>query len=331
MDPSTDHAALFADERRLVWSLCYRMTGSAADADDLTQETFLRAIERPPARTDMPWRPWLVRVAMNLARDALRRRRRFAQRQPWLPSPIETGDESAPPAYELPPESGSPTEGRYELLESVSFAFLLALEALTPGQRAVLLLRDVFDYSVRETADALGMNEPAVKTAHHRARRAMAGYDRERCVPTAARQARTSDALWRFMTALQADDVPALEALLAEGVRSISEGGEFAAAHNVVKGRHRVLRLMRGLMRHLGTQHLGRPHGERVAGPHDRLPPHRPALRSARRHARRRRRGRPDHGDPHRPRVAQADGGLEALDKTKDERRRTKGAFVFGL
>jgi len=252
MDPSTDHAALFADERRFVWSLCYRMTGSAADADDLTQETFLRAIERPPVRTDMPWRPWLVRVAMNLARDALRRRRRFAQRQPWLPSPIETGDESAPPAYELPPESGSPTEGRYELLESVSFAFLLALEALTPGQRAVLLLRDVFDYSVRETADALGMNEPAVKTAHHRARRAMAGYDRERCVPTAARQARTGDALWRFMTALQADDVPALEALLAEGVRSISEGGEYAAAHNVVKGRHRVLRLMRGLMRHLG-------------------------------------------------------------------------------
>jgi RNA polymerase sigma-70 factor (ECF subfamily) len=252
MDPSTDHAALFADERRFVWSLCYRMTGSAADADDLTQETFLRAIERPPARTDLAWRPWLVRVAMNLARDALRRRRRFAQRQPWLPSPIETGDESAPPAYELPPESGSPTEGRYELLESVSFAFLLALEALTPGQRAVLLLRDVFDYSVRETADALGMNEPAVKTAHHRACRAMAGYDRERCVPTAARQARTGDALWRFMTALQADDVPALEALLAEGVRSISAGSD-AAAHNVVKGRHRVLRLMRGLMRHLGS------------------------------------------------------------------------------
>ncbi len=252
MSASTDHAALFADERRFVWALCYRMTGIAADADDLTQETFLRAIERPPERTDMPWRPWLVRVAMNLARDALRRRRRFAQRQPWLPAPVDTGEESAPPAYELPPESGSPTEGRYELLESVSFAFLLALEALTPGQRAVLLLRDVFDYTVRETADALGMNEPAVKTAHHRARRAMASYDRDRCVPTADRQARTGDALFRFMSALQSDDVPALEALLADGVRSISEGGEYAAAHNVVAGRQRVLRLMRGLMKHLG-------------------------------------------------------------------------------
>ncbi|MBX3026555.1 sigma-70 family RNA polymerase sigma factor [bacterium] len=252
MNPATDHAALFADERRFVWALCYRMTGSAADADDLTQETFLRAIERPPARTDAPWRPWLVRVAMNLSRDALRRRRRVPRRQPWLPSPIDTGDDSAPPAYELPPESGSPTEGRYELLESVSFAFLLALEALTPGQRAVLLLRDVFDYSVRETAAALGMSEPAVKTAHHRARHAMADYDRARCVPTPDRQARNGEALWRFMSALQADDLPALEALLAEGVRSISEGGEYAAAHNVVAGRPRVLRLLRGLMRHFG-------------------------------------------------------------------------------
>lgn len=252
MSAPTDHAALFSDERRFVWGLCYRMTGSAADADDLTQETFLRAIERPPRRTDAPWRPWLVRVAMNLARDVLRRRRRVARRQPWLPSPIDTGDESAPPAYELPPESGSPTEGRYELLESVSFAFLLALEALTPGQRAVLLLRDVFDYSVRETAAALGMSEAAVKTGLHRARRAMAGYDRARCVPTPDRQTRTGEALWRFLTALQADDVPALEALLAEGVRSVSEGGEFAAAHNVVAGRARVVRLLRGLVRHLG-------------------------------------------------------------------------------
>jgi RNA polymerase sigma-70 factor (ECF subfamily) len=251
MNGATDHAALFGGERRFVWALCYRMTGNAADADDLTQETFLRAIARPPARTDAPWRPWLVRVAMNLARDLLRRRRRVRQRQPWLPSPIDTGDETAPPAYELPAESGSPTEGRYELLESVSFAFLLALEALGPTQRAVLLLRDVFDYSVRETADALGLSEAAVKTAHHRARRAMAAYDGARCVPTAARQARTGAALLRFMTALQADDVPALEALLAEGVRSISEGGEFAAAHNVVAGRPRVVRLVRGLMRHL--------------------------------------------------------------------------------
>jgi RNA polymerase sigma-70 factor (ECF subfamily) len=244
-----DYARLFEREQRFVWGLCYRMTGNAADADELVQETFVRAMERPPARTDAPWRPWLVRVAMNLSRDCLRRRRRAGYRGTWLPSPLATGEEEALPAYELPAESGSPTEGRYELLESVSFAFLLALEALTPQQRAVLLLRAVFDYSVRETAAALGLSEPNVKVTHLRARRAMAAYDARRCVPTAELHSRTRGALERFMFALASDDVPAIEALLADGVRSYSDGGEYAAAHNVVRGRARVLRLILGLNR----------------------------------------------------------------------------------
>jgi len=79
------HAAAFREHERFLWALCYRMTGSAADADDLVQETFVRALERPPPRTDLPWRPWLTRVAMNLARDALRRRRRRGYVGPWLP------------------------------------------------------------------------------------------------------------------------------------------------------------------------------------------------------------------------------------------------------
>ena len=249
-----DYAALFASERKLLWGLCYRMSGNAADADELVQETFVRALAQPPADRHAPWRPWLVRVAMNLARDHLRRRRRSPYRGAWLPSPIETGEPAAPPAYEIPAERGSPTEGRYELLESVSFAFLLALEALTPAQRAVLLLRDVFDYSVRETADALGFNQPNVKTTHHRARRAMAAYDRARCLPTAARRDRTQQALGRFMAALASDDLAAVEALLADGVRSLSDGGEFAAAHNVVVGPRRVARLMLGLARHGALQ-----------------------------------------------------------------------------
>ena len=79
----------------------------------------------------------------------------------------------------------------------------------------MLLLRDVFDYSVREVADALGMSEPNVKTTHHRARRAMAAYDGRRCIPTRARQARTREALERFLIALSARDSAAMEALLA--------------------------------------------------------------------------------------------------------------------
>ena len=148
-------AGAFAAERTFLWGLCYRMTGCAADAEDIVQETFTRALERPPARTSDPWRPWLVRVAMNLARDQLRRRRRQRYIGPWLPSPIETGDEVAVPAVEPALAGGDTTAGRYDVLESVSFAFLIALEALTPQQRAVLLLRCVFDYDVRETAFAL--------------------------------------------------------------------------------------------------------------------------------------------------------------------------------
>ena len=184
-------ADVFAAHRRLLWGLCYRLTGSSADADDLVQETFVRAMERPPEHADVPWRPWLVRVATNLALDLLRYRRRRAYVGPWLPAPIETGDEASPPSYELVVDERTTTEGRYDLVESVSFAFLLALEALAPKQRAVLLLRDVFDFTVAETADALGLTPENVKTTHHRARRAMAAYDRRRCVPTRALQERT--------------------------------------------------------------------------------------------------------------------------------------------
>jgi len=243
-----DVDAVFASERRFLWGLGYRMTGSAADADDIVQETFVRALERPPARTDVPWRPWLVRVAMNLGRDLLRRRRRRRYDGPWLPSPIETGDEESPPSVEV--ESGQNTEGRYDLLESVSYAFLLALEALTPQQRAVLLLRDVFDYSVREAADALDVSEASVKTTHHRARRAMATYDRARCLPTRSLQARTRATLDRFLSVLVGGDASAIEALLAEPVRALSDGGgEVHAARVPVVGRAKVARFYANIAR----------------------------------------------------------------------------------
>src|SRR5262245_49250501 len=231
---------IFRAHERFIWGLCYRMTGNAADADDLAQETFVRAWERPPARTDEPWRPWLVSVAMNLSRDLLRRRKRRRYEGPWLPSPIETGDEFTPPSYEPVDDEGNPA-ARYDMLESVSFAFLLALEALTPRQRAVLLLRDVFDYSVREAAEALGMSEPAIKTTLHRARRAMRDYDRNRTIPTRERKERTRQVLAQLMTGLLSNDREAIEALLADDVLALSDGGgEFYAARVPVIGRRRV-------------------------------------------------------------------------------------------
>jgi len=233
----------FQAHERLLWNLCYRMTGVAADADDLVQETFLRAMERPPLDTASPLRPWLVRVAMNLARDQLRRRRRRGWTGPWLPSPVETAEDEASPAYEP-----AATEGRYDLLESCTFAFLLALEALTPQQRAVLLLRDVFDYSVAETAAALDLSEANVKTTHHRARRAMAAYDVSRRPPTRELQEATRRTIARFMDALARGDSDTIEAALALDVRALSDGGgELHAARKPVVGRQRVGHLYRRL------------------------------------------------------------------------------------
>lgn len=239
-------AASYREHERFLWALSYRLTGSAADADDIVQETFVRALERPPARTGEPVRPWLARVALNLGRDALRRRKRLAYDGPWLPSPIEA--EPEPPSFEIPGKDG--TEGRYDLLESASFAFLIALEALTPQQRAVLLLRDVFDYSVQETAAALDLSEASVKTTHHRARRALEPYERDRCRPSPELVERSGAALVRFLQTLATQDVAAIEALLSEGVRVINDAnGEFKAARRIVVGPNRVARFYVGLLR----------------------------------------------------------------------------------
>jgi RNA polymerase sigma-70 factor (ECF subfamily) len=237
--------AVYKDNARYVWGLCYRMTGDASEAEDIVQETFARAVASPPARTDQPWRPWLVRVAVNLARDRLRRRKRGGYTGPWLPSPIETGEEAA---------SDDDQERRYGMLESVSFAFLLATEILTPRQRAVLLLRDVFDYSVEEAAVALELSEANVKTTHHRARSALESYDRARVAPTRDAQARTRRAIAQLGVALAAGDVAGIEALLASGARTINDGGgEFHAARRPIIGANRVARFFAGLRRRLGA------------------------------------------------------------------------------
>lgn len=240
--------ALFEEHRRPLWALLYRMTGSAADADDLLQETFTRYLERPPARLDLPMKPWLAKVAVNLARDRLRARRRLSYTGAWLPEPIETHDETAPASF----DPGA--EWRYDLLESVSFAFLLALEALTPSQRAALLLRDVFDYSVRETADALELSEANVKQLHLRAKKKMDAYHAKQRRPTAEVQAETMRALGTLMQKIAERDVPGIEALLAGEVRVWNDSnGEFRAATRVVRGPENAAAFLLGVTRKGGT------------------------------------------------------------------------------
>lgn len=228
----SDLTAGFEGHRRLLWGLCYRMTGSAADAEDLVQETFARALERPPKGE---LRPWLVTVAMNLGRDLLRRRRRQAYVGPWLPEPVALGSDGLAPGD----GPGASPSARYELLESASFAFLVTLEAMTPQQRAVLLLRDVFDYSVRETSSALAISEANVKTTLHRARRSMRSYDAER--GGRADSERMLQIMQAFLTHVVAGDISAVEAMLARDCVALSDGGgEFFAARVPVIGRQKV-------------------------------------------------------------------------------------------
>jgi len=240
---TSDTARLFEEHRGFLWRLSYRLTGNAADADDILQETFMRAMVKPPADRGRDWRPWLVRVAVNLGRDILRRRRRLGYTGPWLPSPVE----EEPPAHE-PVDSGRDPEARYELLENASVAFLLTLEALTPMQRAVLLLRDVFDYSVREAADACAISEANVRTTHRRARLAIEGRDSSHRQPTSENVARGLATLEQFIASIAVGDMTALESLLSEHVRFLSDGaGEFNAAIRPVIGRKQVAALFAGL------------------------------------------------------------------------------------
>lgn len=246
---------IFNENRRFLWGLSYRMTGSAADSDDILQETFVRLMQKPPANTDEPLRPWLVRVAVNLGRDLLRRRRRQGYTGQWLPAPFETENNEDVLAMldhtdaGGAPEAASPS-ARYEMLESVSFAFLLALELLTPTQRAVLLLRDVFDFSVAEAARALRMTEQNVKTTHHRARRVMREYEERRFVPRKSLAEKTGRVVGQLVEFLTNRDTESAAKLLAAGVVSISDGGgEFFAARVPVVGRAKVALLLSNLFR----------------------------------------------------------------------------------
>jgi RNA polymerase sigma factor (sigma-70 family) len=233
----------FEEHRGFLWGLCYRVTGSPTDADDVVQETFIRALEHAPKELAEP-RRWLVRVAVNASRDLLRRRRRRSYIGPWLPGPIETPRDGSFPSYEPVVDEGRTLESRYDLMESVSLAFLQALEALTPTQRAVLLLCDVFDYSAAEVATALDLSEGNARTIHHRARRAMEVYEARRTQPTAANRQRTSQVLERFLDLLGKADVTGIERMLAADVRAVADGGgEFTASRHPIVGPARVARL----------------------------------------------------------------------------------------
>ena len=227
-------ASAFDADRRLLWGLCYRMTGCAAEADDLVQETWIRALESPPPDVERALRPWLMRVATNLSRDQLRRRRRREYTGSWLPSPVPD---------DLLEDDGDRPDTRYGRAESATQAFLIALEALTPGQRAVVLLRDVYDLSVAETADATGMSTANVKTTLHRARKRLAGYDEAPCRPTPALRAQMQDALMKLSVAVASQDPSVIAAFFEDDAELWSDSaGKFISNPRPLRGADAISR-----------------------------------------------------------------------------------------
>ena len=201
---------------------CYRMLGSLEDAEDMVQETFLRAWRRRDSYAGRATlRAWLYKIATNACLDALRVR---APRRviPQTRGAAASVDAPIPPDVNEPiwlqpipdewfaPDELSP-EGRIAQRESVTLAFLAALQLLPPRQRAVLILRDVLDWSANETAALLDMSVPAVKSALHRARATLAQrYEPVDSQPDSAALAQ----LDAYVRAWENADIPALLTLL---------------------------------------------------------------------------------------------------------------------
>ncbi len=220
-----------ADLRPLMQSIAYRMTGSVAEAEDLVQEAYLRLelARRDGVEPDSP-RAWLATVTTRLAIDHLRSARARRERYigPWLPEPLLA--DAAPGA-----------DAHAELAESLSQAFLVVLETLSPVERAVFLLRDVFGYEYAEIAAIVGKGEANVRQLASRARRHVAER-RPRFDPDRRRREELFD---RFRAACEAGDVAALEAMLADDVTIYADGGgRMTAARRPIRGRARVARVM---------------------------------------------------------------------------------------
>jgi RNA polymerase sigma-70 factor (ECF subfamily) len=213
----------FLAHRGLLFTVAYEMLGSAADADDVVQETWLRWAEVDRATVHDP-RAYLVRIvsrqALNRLRTVSRRREEYVGE--WLPEPLLTGPDVAEDV---------------ELAESVSIAMLTVLETLAQAERAVFVLREVFDVPYEEIAEAVGKSNAAVRQIAHRARRQVAAR-RPRMEVSRSEQQRVVE---RFVAALATGDVQGLMDVLAPDVVVVADGGGLAAAvRRPVEGAERV-------------------------------------------------------------------------------------------
>jgi RNA polymerase sigma-70 factor (TIGR02957 family) len=210
---------IFEEYRNLLFSVAYRVLGSAADAEDAVQDAWMKWSAADRSQVADP-KAYLVRIVTNVAMDRLRSasRQREAYVGPWLPEPIMT-DEGAD-------------------MESVSMALLVVLESLTPLERAVFVLKEAFGFSYGEIADAVERSEDTVRQAAHRARNHVQARRPPRFHAGRARQREVTE---RFFTAAGGGDINTLMQLLAPDVTLWTDGGgKVRQATRPVTGAERV-------------------------------------------------------------------------------------------
>ncbi len=213
-----------APHRRRLLGLAYRMLGSRSDAEDVVQDAYLRFIGTEDVRNP---EAFLVTVVTRLCLDRLKSAR--AQREiyvgPWLPEPVFDTD-------------GLSTEVATELADDLSFALLLALDRLSPQERAAFLLHDVFDISFSEIAAMIGRSEPACRQLAARARRAV----RDERPPPAAADSH-AHLLQAFLVAVTSGDLSRLTGLLRDDAVAVTDGGgRKTAALNPIYGADKIAR-----------------------------------------------------------------------------------------
>ena len=218
----------FEELRPLLFSIAYRILGSVSDADDAVQETWLRYQETAtrPASTKAFLSAVVTRVSIDVLRSARVRREEYVGQ--WLPEPLLTDP------YEDPERSA-------ELADSVSMAALLLLERLTPLERAIFVLREVFGFDFHEIASAVGRSEAACRQLAVRARRHM-DEERPRFEADRKERAKLAD---HFFGALRDGDVDELQELLAADVQLIGDaGGKAPSLPKTIIGAAKVARVL---------------------------------------------------------------------------------------
>ena len=208
--PEKEAMDQFERYRPLMFSIAYRMLGSVTEAEDIVQNAYLRYRQMPAGSIASP-KAFLSTVVTRLCLNQLQavRVQRESYLGPWLPEPLLTED-----------DPGSPTS-QAEMLESISIAFLVLLERLTPVERAVFLLREVFDYPYPEIAEIVGKEEVSCRQIFSRAKKFIASQ-RPRFTPSTEHH---QQLLQQFLEAVEEGDLDGLTKVLASDVTLWTDGG----------------------------------------------------------------------------------------------------------